>query len=159
MVTSAPMSASELARELGMSQAAVSYHVRQLDAAGMLELAEVRKVRGGRELRYRYRIGPSSLDASGAALPVAAVTGEIERRLHAASDPTWAVFTDLECWIDEATWIQVAGMISDAMQLLHEQARPAPVADAVHVSATALLIGLDGTAAPRPRRRRRIGAR
>ena len=87
MVTGAPLSASELARELGMSQAAVSYHVRQLDAAGMLELAEVRHVRGGRELRYRYRVGEATLDSTGAALPAAAVTAEVERRLHAASSP------------------------------------------------------------------------
>ena len=68
------------------------------------------------------------------------------------------MFADLECWIDETTWVQVARMIGDAMQLLHDQALPAPTKDAVHVSATTLLIDLDGTVAARPRRRRRTAA-
>lgn len=159
MVTGGPMSASELARELDMSQAAVSYHVRQLDAAGMLELAEVRHVRGGRELRYRYRAGQPTLDTAGAALPAAAVTSEVERRVRSAGNPSWTVFSDLECWVDQETWVQVARMIGDAMQVLHDQALPEPTRGTIHVSATALLVDLDGKVKPRPRRKTTSTAR
>ncbi|OPG04279.1 winged helix-turn-helix domain-containing protein, partial [Microbispora sp. GKU 823] len=49
----APMSAAELSRELGISHALASHHLRCLDEAGLAELAGVRVRRGGRERRYR----------------------------------------------------------------------------------------------------------
>ncbi len=54
LLTGAPFSASELSRELGVSQALASYHLRQLHAAGVIELSEVRAKRGGRERRFVY---------------------------------------------------------------------------------------------------------
>jgi len=42
-----------IARELGISHALASQHLRKLDAAGLVELAEERRRRGGQERRYR----------------------------------------------------------------------------------------------------------
>ena len=49
LLTGAELSAAELARELGVSQALASYHLRQLADAGLAELADVRSHRGGQE--------------------------------------------------------------------------------------------------------------
>src|ERR1700722_5907615 len=54
LLTGAAFSAMELSRELGVSQALASYHLRQLYAAGVVELTEVRSRRGGRERRFTY---------------------------------------------------------------------------------------------------------
>jgi len=48
----ADKSAAELAREMGMSQAAASYHVRTLAAAGLITQTQARLVHGGREKVY-----------------------------------------------------------------------------------------------------------
>ena len=55
LLTGVAMSSAELARELDMNHAAVSFHVRKLADAGYLELAQTRSVRGGKERRYRSR--------------------------------------------------------------------------------------------------------
>jgi len=49
MMWSGPMSAAGLAAELGISHGLASQHLRTLDRAGLVELAEVRSRRGGRE--------------------------------------------------------------------------------------------------------------
>ena len=82
LLTGAAMSAAELGRELGVSQALASYHLRQLADAEVVELAEQRSRRGGRERRYRYRVPPHtgdqpSPDAEGHALFVEAVIEEL----------------------------------------------------------------------------------
>jgi predicted ArsR family transcriptional regulator len=55
------MSAAEVARELGLTHANASYHLRQLLAAGQLVQAGEETIRGGRAKRYRYDV-----DAPGA---------------------------------------------------------------------------------------------
>jgi DNA-binding transcriptional ArsR family regulator len=61
LLTGAPMSAAEVARELGLTHANASYHLRQLFAAGQLVEAGEETIRGGRAKRYRYDV-----DAPGA---------------------------------------------------------------------------------------------
>nr|WP_243683223.1 winged helix-turn-helix domain-containing protein [Clavibacter michiganensis] len=48
LCTRSPVSASEAARELGETQANVSYHLRRLREAGLLEEAGVERIRGER---------------------------------------------------------------------------------------------------------------
>ena len=59
LLTGAPFSAMELSRELSISRAMASYHLRQLYAAGVIELAEVRPRNGSRERRFSYRPDPA----------------------------------------------------------------------------------------------------
>ncbi|RIJ59412.1 ArsR family transcriptional regulator, partial [Clavibacter lycopersici] len=54
LCTRSPVSASEAARELGETQANVSYHLRRLREAGLLEEAGVERIRGGAARRYRH---------------------------------------------------------------------------------------------------------
>src|SRR6202000_578482 len=55
LLTGAAGADRELRRELGLSQALASSHLRQLHNAGVIELAEVRSRRGGQERRFVYR--------------------------------------------------------------------------------------------------------
>lgn len=54
LLTGTARSASEAARELGDSQANISYHLRRLEAAGLVVVAEEVMIRGGRSKRYRH---------------------------------------------------------------------------------------------------------
>src|SRR5215207_11037796 len=54
LLTGAPMTAAEVARELGLTHANASYHLRQLLAAGMIVPAGEERIRGGIAKRYRY---------------------------------------------------------------------------------------------------------
>ena len=54
LLTGAELSAAEVARELGVSQANASYHLRLLLDAGQLVMAGEEVVRGGRAKKYRH---------------------------------------------------------------------------------------------------------
>jgi len=139
MLAGRAMSSAELARELDMKHAAVSYHVRQLADAGYIEVAETRSVRGGQERRYRQRIaGRAEWAQEDPQLVVRAVTQELARRL--AEEPsTWRVFSDAELWVDPEVWADVRAQVVRAMGDL-EGAATAPHSEgSIRVSATAML--------------------
>src|SRR3954467_1348719 len=54
LLTGAELSAAEVARELGVTQANASYHLRLLLAANLLEVAGEETVRGGKAKKYRH---------------------------------------------------------------------------------------------------------
>jgi len=83
LLTGAPMSAAEVARELDLTHANASYHIRLLHEAGLLVEAGEETIRGGRAKRYRYNLehpGSSSADAAASAPYYLAVAGELVRR-------------------------------------------------------------------------------
>ena len=55
LLTGAAVSAAEVARELDITQANASYHLRLLESAGLLEIAGEESVRGGRAKKDRRR--------------------------------------------------------------------------------------------------------
>jgi DNA-binding transcriptional ArsR family regulator len=151
LLTGTAMSSAELARELGMSHAAVSFHVRNLVAAGYLELAETRSVRGGQERRYRSVIaGLAQWQSEDARLAVSALSKELLRRLADTPADNWRLFGDAELWITPQVWDDVAGRIGRAIEELHQAARAPRTPGSVHVSVTALLfaIGQQNPGAP-----------
>ena len=111
-----------VARELGITQANASYHLRTLRAAGLLVVGSEESVRGGQAKRYRHpwdapEPGEASGDAPGedAADPDADATeADEEARLAyvttlAAAVParfaerqtgTGGVFTDADLWVE-----------------------------------------------------------
>jgi predicted ArsR family transcriptional regulator len=139
---------------MGMNHAAVSFHVRQLVAAGYLELAETRSVRGGQERRYRQRVvSGSDWVPEDHRLMVSAVAEELTRRVADGSG-TWKLFADAELWIDRRVWDDARSRIAAAMKDL-DDAATAPHSDGtVHVSATSLLleVGDDGPHPTTPKR-------
>ncbi|MBB2987819.1 ArsR/SmtB family transcription factor [Terracoccus luteus] len=70
LLTGAELSAAEVARELDITQANASYHLRTLLAAGLLVVGSEESVRGGQAKRYRHpwdapEPGEASGEASG----------------------------------------------------------------------------------------------
>jgi DNA-binding transcriptional ArsR family regulator len=148
LVSGQGMSSAELARELDLNHAAVSFHVRQLVAAGYLELAETRSVRGGQERLYRQRVvHGSEWVPEDHRLMVSAIAEELTRRVADGSG-TWKLFADSELWIDREVWDEARGRIATAMQDLVVAAGAPHAEGTVHVSATALLLELGDGAPP-----------
>ncbi|MDT5029242.1 MAG: hypothetical protein QOE61_5668, partial [Micromonosporaceae bacterium] len=54
LLTGASLTAAEVARELSLTHANASYHLRQLHAAGAIVSAGEERIRGGMAKRYRY---------------------------------------------------------------------------------------------------------
>jgi DNA-binding transcriptional ArsR family regulator len=142
LVTGTAMSSAELARELGLNHAAVSFHVRQLASAGYLELAETRSVRGGQERRYRARPGGrEQWKSEDPRMTVRAAATEMSRRLDAG--PTrWRVFSDAELWVDPEVWENAVARIASALTDLDAAASAPHTPGALHVSATAMLFAI-----------------
>ena len=88
LLTGAAMTAAEVARELNLNHANASYHLRQLHAAGAIEVAGEERIRGGVAKRYRYDVNRELTPAKLAGLPdaaqrrmvYAAIAAELRRR-------------------------------------------------------------------------------
>ncbi len=128
LLTATAMSAAEVARELSITHANASYHLRQLLDVGQIEVVEELSVRGGRARRYRYRIDDTE-EIAGAPdrrnrRPVwTAVAHELQRR---AAHQTGGVqtMTDAELWVDPAIAKHVRQLLMQASRQLHEAALP-----------------------------------
>jgi DNA-binding transcriptional ArsR family regulator len=147
LLTGTPLSAVELSRELGVSQALASYHLRQLHAAGVVELAEVRARRGGRERRFTYRPGagfpaPPDPDDAGLALFAEAVCVELRRRSGEAEGGGPRLGVDAELWVDPGAWKVAIDAMRAASEELHERARAPRTTGTIRVSASALLFAM-----------------
>ena len=148
MLTGAPMSAAELGRELGVSQALASYHLRSLVQAGAVQLAEEVVNRGGRERRYRYVAGGPEPALSGPEMEshellLTAAVDEVRRR-HAQRDASGrGLMMDAELWVSEDEWLAFRDAVYAAGVRLHEQAVRPHAAGTRHVSVTAMLFEMD----------------
>lgn len=141
MLTAQPMSAAEVARELDLTHANASYHLRVLHDAGELVVESEEKIRGGTAKRYRYVVGGDPARPSGPPTvedEIAwqhATHSEIVRRLgQRVRGPGSS--SDIETWVTPETWREAIDMVSAAMTLLHDRARPPGTEGTVHVSAS-----------------------
>jgi DNA-binding transcriptional ArsR family regulator len=145
LLTGTALSAMELSRELGISQALASYHLRQLHSAGVIELAEVRSRRGGRERRFVYRPATPDEPAStppltdGLAMFAEAVCVELRRRSQEAEASGDRLGVDAELWVDPAQWAEAVEAMRTASIGLHRQAKPPRTAGTIRVSVSAVL--------------------
>ena len=152
LLTGAALSAMELSRELGISQALASYHLRQLHAAGVVELTEVRSRRGGRERRFTYAPaavappGTAALDREGQVLFAEAVAIELRRRSRQAEPGAAQLGVDAELWVDPAVWASTLDAVRAATLELHQRACPPRTPGTVRVSVSALLFPMTNTA-------------
>lgn len=147
LLTGAPMSAAEVARELGLTHANASYHLRRLLAAGQLKDAGEESIRGGRAKRYRYDVdapGARAEDASSRALFARALADELVRRATWLNPATKGTSTDAELWVDPDAWADAISAVSSVSEALHRGAQ-APRSDgAVHVSVTLAMFAMSG---------------
>ena len=154
LLTAEAMSAAEVARALDLTHANASYHLRQLHDVGVLVVESEEKIRGGVAKRYRYDATRAvSEHRPGLDERIAyarAMAAETERRLL-DSAPGAATSSDLEAWVDVASWRRALDLLHEASHLLHAAARPAGTPDTVHVSVThtafTMAGGLTGEAA------------
>ncbi|MEV7872267.1 helix-turn-helix domain-containing protein [Streptomyces sp. NPDC088124] len=143
LVTAHAMSASEAARELGESQANVSYHMRHLHAAGLLEIVEEASVRGGRAKRYRHN--PASGESVSAGSPddyaglASALSEELQRRSRERLAGSPGAFTDAEMWLPPEAWERVRELAGELGVIMHAEARPPDTPGTVRASATLML--------------------
>ncbi len=130
LLTGAELSAAEVARELGVTQANASYHLRFLLDAGLLVIAGEERVRGGRAKKYRHpwdaQSSPDAPPASEAdKLAYARVLADaIPRRFAEREQGEKSHFTDADLWVDPEVWQRVVELVTDASRLLHAGARP-----------------------------------
>ena len=130
LLTGTELSAAEVARELDVTQANASYHLRLLHAAGLLEVAGEENVRGGRAKKYRHRwdaerpagAPPASDDER---LAYARVLADaIPRRFAERRPGSKGQLTDAELWVEPDVWQQVFDLVTEASRLFHASARP-----------------------------------
>ena len=157
LLTGQAMSAAELARALGVSHALASYHLRQLARAMVVEVAEERTHRGGREVRYRYRPRPPTegrqpAGVLAAALPgalllfVEAFTTELRRRAGAAAPaPKLSpLVADAQLWVDPNEWATVRRHLDREFRRLHDVATAPRSGGTVCVSLSAAVFEMEG---------------
>src|SRR3954470_14297122 len=146
LLTGTAMSAAEAARKLGETQANVSYHVRRLHDAGLLEVAEEVHIRGGRAKRYRHdpesgkRL--TSRDPAEEKLVTKAIAGELLRRAGQRAPDRPASLTDAELWVDPEVWSRLLKQATALSQELHDAAQPPRSPGTVRVSASVALFEL-----------------
>lgn len=141
------MSAAEAGRELGVSQASASYHLRVLERAGLIRVVEIARLRGGEAKRYRHESSSRRYDpdhsvgdrsAAGEEEYVEAIVDELRRRSRARIDGP-AITTDAELWVDPALWRRIVQHVGEASALLHAAAQPPRTPGTRPVSMTAAL--------------------
>jgi DNA-binding transcriptional ArsR family regulator len=143
LLTGAAMSAAEVARELDLTHANASYHLRQLHRAGYAVIAGEESIRGGKAKRYRYDVDQAAgmtSNPSESASYYQAIAAELVRRGSGRSAlGHLGTSADAELWVPEDAWQETVRRVSEAVMDLHRAALPPRAADAVHVSVTTAL--------------------
>jgi DNA-binding transcriptional ArsR family regulator len=153
LLTGAAMTAAEVARELHLTHANASYHLRQLLAAGAIEVAGEERIRGGVAKRYRYDVDrevPRSAEKAGPAegaerrLVYAAVAAELRRRAgHWRASPDRASLTDAELWLDPEKWQEIVAQVAALSNDLHRSAQRPRTPGTIRVNATMALFEME----------------
>ncbi|MFI7115479.1 ArsR/SmtB family transcription factor [Amycolatopsis sp. NPDC049868] len=140
LLTGVAMSAAEAARELGETQANVSYHLRRLHEAGLLDVAEEVRIRGGLAKRYRHDpasgMGFTSKNPGEEQLLIAAMVEELKRRSEFRLSGERGSISDAEMWVDRETWVKALEHARELSDLLHSAAKPPRTRGTIPVSAT-----------------------
>ncbi len=142
LLTGAALSAAEVARELDLTHANASYHLRQLLAAGLIVVEGEESIRGGRAKRYRYvghRAGAESRfpkDPASRLATWAAASDELVRRAHRQQSGPRQLLVDAELWVDVDEWDSFVSQVREAGRRLHDAARPPRAPGTTRISAT-----------------------
>jgi DNA-binding transcriptional ArsR family regulator len=147
LLTGAAMTAAEVARELSLTHANASYHLRQLFAAGTIELAGEERIRGGAAKRYRYQSGSGhkspAAGADGRRAVFLAYAAELRRRVEFLRVPGRIHGTDAELWVAEADWAEFETKVTEASVALHRAARPPRTEGTIRTNTTIALFEMD----------------
>lgn len=129
LLTGAPLTAAEVARELGISHANASYHLRNLLTGGLIVPAGEEKIRGGVAKRYRYDAhrdeGVGGRSDEEVRADFIAIAHELIRRAQVTRlSPDGKLLADADLWVDPETWREIRSRVHDAVRELHDAARP-----------------------------------
>src|SRR5262249_35850731 len=126
LLTGAPLTAAEIARDLGITHANASYHLRQLADTGHIEVVGEERIRGGVAKRYRYIVDrPAEGQPDPTHLPVrralyAALASELLRRsAFLADSPDRSHLTDADLWVTPDAWTDFRDHVQAASVALH----------------------------------------
>jgi DNA-binding transcriptional ArsR family regulator len=148
LLTAAPMTAAEVARELGLTHANASYHLRNLLAGGLIVVEGEEKIRGGVAKRYRYDVGHEReqraqhrvVGDDQLRLEFSAFAHELIRRTREAHfPPAPKLLADAELWVDPEKWQEIRERVGQALVELHEVARPPRTPGTIRTSTTAAM--------------------
>jgi DNA-binding transcriptional ArsR family regulator len=147
LLTGAAMTAADVARELAITHANASYHLRQLLAAGTIQLAGEERINGGIARRYRYvadadRTEPFTL-AERQALQNAIAGELIHRTAHLRLTDGTTVLTDADLWVEPQLWADVLEQVKAASRQLHDAALPPRTAGTIRINASIALFELE----------------
>lgn len=140
------LSAAELAREWGISQALVSYHLRRLLAADLLELAGERPNRGAIERFYRARepaVSRALPDNQEMPLIVEAILTEVARRRMNLDQSRRSYVSDAELWVTPDAMQSAQNEIERLLQRLIGSAVAATTPGAIKVSMSAIIFAME----------------
>ena len=129
LLTGAELSAAEVARELDITQANASYHLRFLEAAGLIVVAGEEKVRGGRAKKYRHpwdarEHSSAKVDETDMRHYVRVLADAMPMRFEGRQPGERVLSTDADLWLEPAAWDRVVELVTEASTLMHASARP-----------------------------------
>lgn len=155
LLTGAEMSAAEIARELGLTHANASYHLRVLARAGQVVEAGEERIRGGVAKRYRYpwREFAEQKGTHGGRRPhedieayIRAVADELVRRSGRRRPRSPRFDADADMWVSPEVWSEVVELVQRASRLVHGAAQPPRSRGTRHVSLTAFAFEMEDRA-------------
>jgi DNA-binding transcriptional ArsR family regulator len=139
LLTGADLSAAEIARELDITHANASYHLRFLQDAGELVVVGEERIRGGLAKRYRHPwraedrrsedrravgTGDAEERAEAAEMFVQAATEELRRRYASRRRDDNGLVADAELWVTPEVYAEARDLLARASALLHDRAQP-----------------------------------
>ena len=145
LLTGAPLTAAEVARELGLTHANASYHLRNLHSAGIIAVAGEEKIRGGVAKRYRYdpaRDFAPEKPGDKRALFVA-LGNELIRRTAEGNFTTKGLLGDGEFWVDPEKWAELRSRFTELVDELHDIAQPSRTPGTVRTSTTVAMFEME----------------
>lgn len=145
LLTGAALTAADVARELRLTHANASYHLRNLLAAGLIGQDGEERIRGGVAKRYRYdaardreseheTVKATGADAQRALF--ASVANELIRRTAEADWSVGGSMTDAELWVDPDVFRKAYERIAEVSRELHDAARAPRTPGTVRTSTT-----------------------
>ncbi|GAA1561533.1 ArsR/SmtB family transcription factor [Kribbella lupini] len=153
LLTGSAMSAAEVARELDLTHANASYHLRLLHESGSIVEAGEERIRGGVAKRYRYPHenrgkSPKHTITKSRIPELRALAREIERRLPQRKRTGRNHFSDIEAWVPPEVHERARALLMEASALLHDNNQPPRTPGTVHVSASSWIFEMTRKARP-----------
>ena len=148
LLTGAALTAAEIARELGLTHANASYHLRNLLSGGLIVQEGEERIRGGIAKRYRYdttreqgNYTPANADTKRALFVAAA--NELIRRTSEADWSNVSTMTDGELWVDPEVYLRVRDLMLQASKELHAAAQAPRSPGTVRTSTTIAIFRME----------------